>query len=278
MNRTFCTRFACVPVLFTLVSCTSSSSAPRCGLAAEVDAACGGPAWRGRHALEADITVRRAGRPDLHGVMFYDIRRDRVVVRFPAKGGGLASCGFDGHALWIDCPFDSEYGDWPTVLQWATWIAVPYRLIEPSLRVREVQPIFVAGTTYRVAELERPAQGWGMCAIYIERGGLCPRGAVPVCPAGVAPGTYPKTFGFTYDEFSVCDDVLVPTRWSVWPWEPRTGLSTAGPVASITLADPRFVEPDPVLFDAPRDGSTRRTPEPALSGRQTHLEEAGGDA
>jgi hypothetical protein len=206
--------------------------------------------------------------------MFYDIRGNRLLVRFPSKSGGQASCGFDGRGLWVDCPFDSDCGDWPMVLQWAACVALPYRLTEPSLRVREVRPISVAGATYRVAELERTADGPGVCALYVERGGLRPRAAVPVCPAGLAHGAVPEAFGFAYDEFSICGDVTVPTRWSIRRWDARDGLSAAGPVASITLHHPCFVYPDPALFDAPRGESTKQFPNAMTPGRSRHLEEA----
>ena len=249
-------RSGCIAIaILGLIGCASSPT-PRHGLAADVDASCGGPAWRDRYGLTADLTVRRAGHPDLRGVMFYDVRGNRLMLRFPAKSGGVVSCGFDGHTLWID-GFDPEYGDWPTLLQWASWVAVPYRLTEPSLLVRETQPIGVDGATYRVAELQRPSQGSGLCALYIEQDNLRPRGAIPLRQTGIAPDVSGHAFGFAYDELGAYENVLIPIKWSVWPWDPRVGLSPAGPVASITLHSPRFVVPDPDLFEPPRHDSIR---------------------
>ncbi|HEY2586200.1 MAG TPA: hypothetical protein VGI81_10595, partial [Tepidisphaeraceae bacterium] len=152
-------------LLLALAGCASLPS-PRDNLIAEVDAACGGPAWRCRNALRGEVTVRRAGRPDLNGVMTYDVRGNRLVLEFPAAAGCLTSFGFDGHGVWIDCPSTFDGADWPAVLQWASWVAVPYRLTDPSIRAREVQPTRLAGVTCRVAELERPADGPGACALY----------------------------------------------------------------------------------------------------------------
>ena len=274
MTRWSRTRLACVPAaLLWLLGCTATK-APPSALAAEVDAACGGAAWRDRHALSADVTVSRKGCRDMRGRLLYDIGFNRLVVEFPAPGGGVASCGFDGHSVWVDCPSDSGCADWPAILQWAAWVSVPYRLTDPSIRVREVQPISVAGATYRVAELRRPAVGRGVCALYVDQSDFRPRGAVPVCPAGAAPDDIPGGYGFAYEEFGVCDNVPVPMRWSVWPWQARTGISAAGPVASISLENPRFVYPDPTLFDAPRNGSTKPPAGTVSPARPRHLEEA----
>lgn len=230
----------------------------RGSLADEVDASCGGPAWRDRHALAASLTVHRVDRPDVRGRMFYDVRGNRLTLQFPSASGGLISCGFDGQSLWIDSPPDADCGDWPTMLQWASWVAVPYRLTEPELRVREMQTVAIAGITYRVAELERPGRDNGSCALFVDRATLTPRGGVPLRPAGCGSGICPPTFGFAYDEFYDRENILIPTRWSVWSWDPRTGISPAGPNASIVLDNPQFVEPDPSIFESPRDDSIRR--------------------
>jgi hypothetical protein len=252
MNRRSHTRLLCIcaAALFLLPGC-GTTRPPRSELAVRVDSACGGAHWREQHALSAGVTISRQGRPDLHGTMFYDIRGNRLLIQFPAQGGGLTSCGFDGQTLWVKGPIDSDYVEWSAILQWVTWVAVPYRLTGPSLRVREVRPITVAGATYRVAELDLAADGRGVCALFVEQGALCPRGVVPVRPDGVAPDAMPSAYAFVYEVFDNCDEVLVPTRWSIWTWDAREGVTADGPIASISLSGLRFVYPDPEIFNAP---------------------------
>jgi hypothetical protein len=277
MNRRSHTRLFCIcaAALFALPGC-GTSRVPHSGLAVGVDAACGGAVWREQHALSAGVTISRKDLPDLHGTMLYEVRGNRLLIQFPAQGGGLASCGFDGHTLWIKGPIDSDYAEWPVILQWVAWVAVPYRLTGPSLRVREVRPITVAGATYRVAELDLPAYGRGICALFVEQGALRPSGVVPLRPGGIAPDAMPSDYAFAYEAFDVCDDVLVPTRWAVWPWDARGGVSAGGPIASISLRKLRFVYPDPDIFDAPGGEATNPAAHDEGRAGPAHLEEVSG--
>lgn len=276
MKRFSCASSVCLQVvaMAALCGCGPSKPPPSTGLTADVDAACGGPAWRGRRALSADITVSRQARPDLHGQMLYDIPGNRLVLQFPVQGGGLASCGLDSQSMWLDCPFDINYAGWPHVLQWANWVAVPYRLTDTSIRAREVQPVSVAGESYRTVEIERPADGPGVCVLYVTPGALRPRGAVPECPAGVHCDSVPGAYAFAYLSYDLCDDVVVPTRWSVWTWDAQSGVSAAGPVASISLQNLRFVDPDPSLFDVPVGEEIRRLPRAQTPTDETYVAEA----
>ena len=234
-----------------LLGC-ATPAVPRERLAADIDAACGGPAWRQRQALAADVTIRREGAPDLRGSLLYDTRRDRLVIDFLGPRGGLASFGFDGSTLWADGPDHTGFDDWLKILQWARWVAVPYRLTDRAFRVREVQPLYLAGGSYRVAEIQRPADGPALCALFIDSGTLRPRGAVPVFAANVPRDTVSPAYGLAYEQFSLCQNVWVPTRWSVWDWNALAGIGTHGPVARVILDHPRFVEPDPAQFTPPR--------------------------
>jgi hypothetical protein len=245
--------FAGVQVIIMMALCDCGpTQAPAAGLSADVDAACGGPSWRRRHALAADITVRRAGRADIDGQLLYDIRGNRLVIQLPIRDGeGLASFGVDANRLWRDGPLDLDYADWTNALQWAAWVAVPYHLTEPTLRVHELQPISVVGARYRVAEIERPAEGPGLCILYVSPDVLHPRGAVPVCAACNGTGQMASVYALKYERFELCDDVTVPSRWSVWPWDAHSGVSEAGPIASVELQNLRFVDADPSLFESP---------------------------
>jgi hypothetical protein len=258
--------------LFMLLGC-ATPAVSRGRLAADIDAACGGPAWRQRQALAADVTIRREGHPDLRGLLLYDTRRDRQVIAFLGSRGGLTSFGFDGSTLWADGPDDSGFDDWVKILQWARSVAVPYRLTDSAFRVREVQPLLLAGGSYRVAEIQRPADGPALCALFIDPGTLRPRGAVPVLSADLPTDTVAPAYGLAYEEFSLCQDVSVPTRWSVWDWNPRTGIGTHGPVATVMLDHPRFVEPDPAQFTPPRPESALRFPGAPTETRRMHVEE-----
>lgn len=237
--------------VFMLLGC-APPAAPRGRLAADIDVACGGAAWRQRHALAADVTIRRDGHPDLRGLLLYDTRRDRLVIEFPGPHGGLTSCGFDGSTLWADGPDASGFDDWARILQWARWVAVPYRLTNSAFRVKEVHPLLMAGESYRVAEIQRPTDGPALCALFIDPGTLRPRGAVPVSPADQPIDAIAPAYGLAYEQFSVCEDVSIPVRWSVWDWNARAGIGRHGPVATVMLDNPRFVEPDPVQFSPPR--------------------------
>ena len=242
-------------------------------LAADIDAACGGAAWRHRQALAADVMIRRDGHADLRGSVLYDTRRDRLVIEFLGPRGGLTSYGFDGSTLWADGPDDSRFDDWIKLLQWARWVAVPYRLTDRAFRVREVQPLVVAGGSYRVAEIQRPDDGPALCALFIDSGTLRPRGAVPVSPAELPTDTIAPAYGLAYEQFSICGDVSVPTRWSVWDWNARTGIGTHGPVATVMLDHSRFVEPDPAQFSPPRRESALPCPSGRTETRRMRVEE-----
>jgi hypothetical protein len=274
MSRHFGAKLASVSAagLFMLFGC-ATPAVPRGRLAADIDAAFGGAAWRQRQALAAEVTIRREGHPDLRGSLLYDTRRDRLVIEFLSSRGGLTSFGFDGSTLWADGPDASRFDDWVKILQWARWVAVPYRLTDSAFRVREVQPLFLAWGSYRVAEIQRPADGPALCALFIDSGTLRPRGAVPVLPAGLPIDAVAPAYGLAYERFSVCQDICVPTRWSVWDWNASTGLGTHGPVATLTLENLRFVEPDPVQFTPPRTESASPFSSAPTESRRMHVEE-----
>lgn len=262
----------CLAVLLPLGGC--ASSAPRqSALAADVDAACGGAAWRARRALAADLTVRRRdGAPDLHGTLLYDTRDYRLVVQFSAPHGGLTSCGFDGHSIWVDAPGGLIFDGWPSDLQWAAVVAVPYRLTQSTLSVREVQALSVTGTRYRVAEVGRPADGPGLSALLVDANTLLPSGCMPVRAAGFSADAFPPSYGFVYAQFARCQDVTLPTCWCIRAWNARTGISAAAPIASVILKNPRFVDPDPLMFDPPTLQSTEPVP-----GQATRADSPGVD-
>jgi hypothetical protein len=252
MTRALFTAVICASLMgaASLTGC-SSSKTPQSSLAAEIDSACGGADWRSRDAFSATVKVSRATRPDIQGVLFYDIHGNRLVVQFLTTSGATASCRYNGQTLWVRCPVDSICEDWPTLLRWLSWVAVPYRLTEPSLDLRETRPIFVQGKTYRVVIVQRPQAGNGICAVFINQGTLLPSGIVPVCPANVRPGAMPVSNGLAYEKFGVCDDMLVPTQWSVWRWQPGNGVTGSAAIGTISLQDVRFVFPDPLIFEAP---------------------------
>ena len=276
MNRATSASFALASAAFlALTGCTSSQPKLH-GLAADVDAACGGPAWRQHTALQVDITVRRKGQPDLTGVLFYDVHGHRVVLEFPASGGGLALFGFDGKSLWIDSTAQLEYGQWPALVQWATCVGVPYRLTDPALRVREMSPVSVGGTTYRVAEIQQHGSESGACALYVGQHEMLPRGAVPISSAGIAKRGALKMFAFAYDNFVPLEGARVPIRWSVWQWDAQ-GVSEIGPVASIALNRPQFVHPHWEIFDAPGAESLRPTYDEQIAVARANREVARGE-
>ena len=256
MSWWFVVKLACVHAgaAVALAGCAASTPTHD-NLMTEVDTACGGPQWRHQHALQAEVTIRRAGQSDWNGLMTYDVRGNRLTLTFPASSDSHASFGFDGSGLWIDCPSNFECREWPTLLQWASWVAVPYRLTDPDLRVREVEPVSIDGVSYRVAELERPSQGRGVCALYVEPHTLRPRIARPVCPPEMTSHEASALFAFTYDQFSTCGLVQVPTKWSIWGLNARQGQSTTAPVASVTLQRLHFVDIDPLVFEPPLDES-----------------------
>jgi hypothetical protein len=259
-------------VLIPLEGC-GSSAPPQSRLAFNVDAASGGAAWRARHALAADLTVRRRdGAPDLHGALLYDTRNDRLVVTFPSPGGGMTTCGYNGNSLWVDAPAGAIVDGWPTDLQWAACVAVPYRLMQRTLRVREFQPLLVAGARYRVAELGRPADGPARCALFVDPDTLLPRGCMPVRTAALPADPFPPAYGFVYDQFAQCEDVTLPTRWSIRAWNARTGISPGPPIASVILENPRFVDPEPLMFDPPTPESVELVPGRATSEGSPRLE------
>lgn len=235
--------------IFMFLGC-AAPAAPRGRLAADIDAACGGAGWRQRHALAADVTIRREGHADLRALLLYDTQRDRLVTEFLGPRGGLTSFGFDGSTLWADGPDASGFDDWVKILQWARWVAVPYRLTNSAFRVRELHPLLLAGESYRVAEIQRPADGPALCALFIDPGTLRPRGAVPVSPADLPIDAIAPAYGLAYEQFSLCGDVSVPTRWSVWDWNARTGIGRHGPVAPSWWTTPG--SSSPTLSNLPR--------------------------
>lgn len=248
-------------------------AAPRGRLAIDIDSACGGPAWRQRQALAADVMIRREGHPALRGSLLYDTCRDRLVIEFLSPRGGLTSVGFNGSTLWADGPESSGFYEWAKILQWVRWVAVPYRLTDSAYRVREVQPLFLASERYRVVEIQRPADGPVLCALFIDRGTLRPRGAVPVLPADLPADTVASAYGLAYEQFSVCQDISVPTRWSVWEWNAHTGIATENPVATVKLDQLRFVKPDPAQFTPPRSEFTVTLPSAPSEMHRTDVEE-----
>ena len=251
----------------------ATPAAPRDRLAADIDSACGGPVWRRHQALAANVTIRQEGHPALRGSLLYDTCGDRLEIEFLSPRGGLTSVGFDGSTLWADGPDASEFCEWVRIVQWARWVAVPYRLTDSAVRVREVRPLFLGRESYRVAEIQRPADGPVLCVLFVDPRTLRPRGAVPELPADLPTGAVAPAYGLVYEQFSICEDILVPTSWSVWDWNARTGIDTHDPVATVKLDHLRFVKPDPAQFTPPRSEFTVTLPSAPAETHRAHVDE-----
>lgn len=258
--------------LFMLLGC-ATPAAPRGRLADDIDSACGGPAWRQCHVLAADVMIRREGHADVRGSLLYDTCRDQLVIEFLSRRGGLTCVGFDGSTLWADGQDASRFCEWAEILQWVRWVSVPFRLTDRAYRIREAEPLSMAGKSYRVAEIQRPADGPILCALFIDQSTLRPRGAVPVLPVDLPADTVAGAYGIAYEQFSVCQKVSVPARWSVWDWNAHTGIATHDPVATVNLDHLRFIKPVPARFTPPRPESTVMVPSAPAETHRTHVEE-----
>lgn len=225
-------------------------------LGGEIDAACGGPQWREKGGMNATITVVSAHAPVFTGTLLYQASTRRMVIQ-RLTDGVLEQAGYSDGQIWTrQIPSDST-GAWTPAMLYASYLPAVFELRDSQTVVRELAPMTLNGVKYRVGLITRPSLSVGRVkwAVCLDRDDTVPKAIIPLAPPQAPAGnsrassvpSLTRGFAVTYEEFSNVESVLVPTRWTVWNWDSRHGV-TGAPVATVSLTFAAFGNPDPSGF------------------------------
>ena len=231
---------------------------PGCGgkptLASQIDDACGGPVWRSKGGLSAKITVAFPDGTSFNGRLLFQASSGRIVIE-RLMNGAMEQVGYGHGRFWtLGVPYDDK-GQWAQVMRCASFLPASFELRDEGTQVRELYPLTEDGQMYRVGLITRTSEDspWAICVYQSDH---LPRILFPVtkAPPSSAPkvekkGATPMTRGYAvrFDELSFTDAVALPVRGRVWNWDSRQGV-TGEPIASVTLTEPDFGDPDPGGF------------------------------
>lgn len=222
-------------------------------------------AYRSHKALQADITVTFGGKVMLKGVMTFDtpVGKSRIET---ADGTAMV---LDGKDAWV-APADAQVPPGMArfhLLTWPYFVAAPFKLADPGtliadarLKPLDAHRIFPAGKLTFGAGVGDSPDDWYMVYRDPETDRL-------------AAMAYIVTYGKTthdaekephiaiYEAYEEVDGVTLPTRMSMWNWEPGVG-KVGELLGSLELSNFQFVEPDETDFTQP-DGARIDAPPPS---------------
>ena len=211
----------------------------------EIDYASGGAIWRDKGGVICKIKVTPADATPFSAQLIYHVPTHKLVIQ-RLHDGALEQVGYGDGRLWMRAVPPDDVANWTLMVIFGSYLAVPFDLSDPAVSVRELQPIRVANHVYRIGLVHRPSES-GKWAVFIGADDRIPRALVPLAPKPSDKGNYkgkdavPLTRGYAvvYEKVVTVESVSLPSRWSVWNWDSRDGV-TGGPIATVELIDPVF--------------------------------------
>ena len=247
------TRTAWIGCLLLIGCAGMVGCAPASPFAVEIDSAGGGPSWRDKRGLHAKITIIPAGGNAFSGILLYQASSRRMVVQ-RLIDGALEQVGYTDKRVWTrNVPVD-HWQAWTQAMLFASYLPAPFDLLDPDVRVREIAPMRLGSETYRVGLITRISEDvrWAICINQADRS---PAALIPLASKSARSFDYfdeksvpiIKGYAVRYMEISFIEGVAIPTRWLVWNWDSRHGV-TGSPIAAVIISEPSFGEPDPSGF------------------------------
>ena len=218
-------------------------------LARDVDKAAGGPIWHDAGGLICKITVTPSEGPAFYGQLVYRVATRRFVIQ-RLHNGALEQVGYGDGRLWTRAVPPDDISAWTEMVIFGSYVAVPFELADPSAKIRELHPMTLGGQTFRIGVVDRADKGkW---AIFVGQPDNIPRALVPLAARPVLGGNYtgmdsvPKATGYAvaYEKVVSVEGVSLPSRWTVWNWDSREGVSKT-PAAVVELSNPSFGDLQP---------------------------------
>ena len=221
--------------------------------AKEIDDSGGGASWRDKRGLHARITVIPAGGNAFSGILLYQASSRRLVVQ-RLIDGALEQVGYTDKRVWTrNVPVD-HWQAWTQAMLFASYLPAPFDLLDRDVSVRELAPMRLGNQTYRVGLITRISEDarWAICIHQADRSPaalipLANKSARPLNPQDEQSVPLIKGYAVRYMELSFIEGVAIPTRWLVWNWDSRHGV-TGSPIAAVVISEPSFGEPDPSGF------------------------------
>ena len=233
-----------------LATCTAvSGCAGPSQIALDADEASNGDLWRQKGGLTAEITVTPAEGEAFRGNLLHDATTRRTVIQ-QLTNGALEEVGYTDQRVWTRYVPVQESSTWTQAMLFACFLSAPFELRGPGTTVRELYPMRMGAASYRVGLITRPSDD-GKWAVCLNQSDRHVRAFIPLARKARQTGNYRgeaaipliKGYAVVYDEISKVEGVALPTRWLVWNWDSRRGV-TGGPVAVVTLTAPKFNNPD----------------------------------
>jgi len=209
-------------------------------MAREIDFASGGANWRDKGGLTCRISVTPVDQPAFAGQLVYHVSTHRFVIQ-RLHDGALEQVGYREGRLWTRAVPPDDLNQWMQLIVYASFVAVPFDLVDSSVTVRELQPMTLGGESFRIGLIDRPSAG-GKFAIYIGHDDRIPRALTPLPPKtdtdNSDPESQAKGYAVVYEKIVTIEGIALPSRWTVRSWDSRQGVGQ--PVAVVELSDASF--------------------------------------
>jgi hypothetical protein len=209
-------------------------------MARDIDNASGGAIWRDVGGLTCNISVTPVDEPAFNGQLVYHVSTHRFVIQ-RLHEGALEQVGYREGRLWTRAVTPDDLDLWMRMVVYASFVAVPFDLVDSSVTVRELQPMTLGGESYRIGVIDRPSAG-GKWAIYIGQDDRIPRALTPLAPeTGIDPAdadSQAKGYAVVCEKIVTVGGIGLPSRWTVRSWDSQHGIGER--VAVVELSDPSF--------------------------------------
>ena len=229
-----------LPFLLLVVGAGTAGCHTPSPMARDIDNASGGASWRNVGGLTCRILVTPVDGPAFNGQLVYHVSTHRFVIQ-RLHEGALEQVGYREGRLWTRAVTPDDLNQWMQMVIYASFVAVPFDLVDSSVTVRELQPMMLGGESYRIGIVNRSSAG-GNWAIYIGQNDRFPRALTPLAPkTGIDPAdadSQAKGYAVVYEKIVTVEGIALPSRWVVRSWDWQHGVGE--PVATVELSDASF--------------------------------------
>ncbi len=220
-------------------------------------------------ALQADLTVTFGGNTIIDGVVTFDtpVGKSRIES---ANGTVMV---FDGKDAWVapeDAPMPPTRARF-SLLTWPYFIAAPFKLADPGTHIEDAgkkpldaHTILPTGKLTFGENIGDAPDDWYIVYRDNDTGRLAGLAYIVTYSKSVEDAEKAPHVAI-YEAFTEVDGVTLPTRMSIYDWDPALG-KIGDELGAMEVKNYRFVEPDDNTFTQPEGARIDSLPTPANEG------------
>jgi len=249
-------------LLLLPAACAAPAPRAELPLPEAVEAAHGGSLY-GRDALEVDLALVFGGAERFRGRMLFEPSSGRA--RIELENGALAV--FDGARAWVAPDLEAFPRARFHLLTWSYFLAAPWKLGDPGVRLDAARPSTLEGEPTRSARMTF-GEGVGdspddWYVVYVDPSTHELRGLAYIVTYGTGVEEAEREPHVAlYRSFQEVDGLRMPERIEIWNWSEEEGV-VGEVLGSATFLEPRLVEPTAGVFEAPGGAVEDPLPPPA---------------